>query len=301
MRERMGLVYRSAVALALAGAAAVWPVDTHARQKAGGPRQCKADGAIVSVRELPEGSGLAASRRSPGRFWSHNDSGEPMLVALDARGSVTGRVRVENAKVEDWEAVATGPCPAGTCVYIGDIGDNDAERDRISVYRIAEPSADGDSTVRAEVFHASYPDGAHDAETLLAAGDGRLFVVTKGETGPVAMYAFPRDLRPGSTVRLERVGGARDGGKRSDENRITDGSVSPDGEWIVLRSLRSLTFHRAADLLSGNWDGGQPVRLESMQEPQGEGVALADAATVYLAGEGGGKSQPGSFVRLACR
>jgi hypothetical protein len=301
MRERMGLVYLSALALALAGEAALRPVEMHARQAARGPRQCTADGAIVSVRELPEGSGLAASRRSPGRFWSHNDSGKPVLVALDASGSVTGRVRVENARVEDWEAVATGRCAAGTCIYIGDIGDNDAERDRISVYRIPEPSADGESTARAEVFHASYPDGAHDAETLLAAGDGRLFVVTKGETGPVAIYAFPRDLRPGSIVRLERVGGPPDGGKRSDENRITDGSVSPDGEWIVLRSLHSLTFHRAADLLSGKWDAGERVSVASVREPQGEGVAFADAATVYLAGEGGGKSQPGSFARLTCR
>jgi uncharacterized protein YjiK len=33
--------------------------------------------------------------------------------------------------------------------------------------------------------------GAHDAETLLAAPDGRLYIVTKGDTGEVALYRVP--------------------------------------------------------------------------------------------------------------
>src|SRR5687768_17747686 len=50
------------------------------------------DALPIWVAELPEGSGLAASRRASGRFWSHNDSGEPVLFALDTNGRVTGRL-----------------------------------------------------------------------------------------------------------------------------------------------------------------------------------------------------------------
>jgi len=54
--------------------------------------QCQSAGPIVRIPDLPEGSGVAVSRRTPGRLWAHNDSGDAVLVALDTRGSVTGRV-----------------------------------------------------------------------------------------------------------------------------------------------------------------------------------------------------------------
>ena len=262
--------------------------------------QCKPASSLVQVRELPEGSGLAASRRTPGRIWSHNDSGEPVLFALNDRGAVSARLRLTGAKVEDWEAVAVGPCPGGACIYVGDIGDNDAERKRITIYRVVEPAeATGDGAA-VDTFHATYPDGAHDAETLLVSPDGRLFIVTKGETGPVALYRFPRELRAGSTVRLERVGQPREPGASGKADRITDGSVSPDGRWTVLRSTEALTFYRTTDLLEGRWQATSRVPVTSLKEPQGEGVAFGHDENVYLAGEGGGRSRPGTFVRLEC-
>jgi hypothetical protein len=254
---------------------------------------------LQRVAELPEGSGLAASRRAPGRFWSHNDSGQPVLFALDGSGRVVGQLQIAGATVEDWEAVAVGPCPSGSCIYVADIGDNDAERKRITIYRVPEP-ATGSGSAKAEVVHATYPDGAHDAEALLVTPEGRLAIVTKGDTGPVSLYRFPGELKSGTTTRLERVGGPRDRGAPSENERITDGAVSPDGKLVVLRSRQELTFYRAADLLAGNWREARPVSLASVGEPQGEGVTFASNDSVVLMSEGGGKSQPGGFARLTC-
>ena len=263
------------------------------------PPQCQFAAPLVRIAELPEASGIAISRRSPGRLWAHNDSGEPALVALDTQGSVSARIRLTGITVDDWEAVAVGACPEGSCVYIADIGDNEANRKHITIHRVAEPFA-GNSVPIDETFHATYPDGAHDAETLLVAPDGRLFIVTKGETGAVGLYRFPQELRAGTTHQLERVGKPRESGKVSDNERITDGAVSVDGMWVVLRTRQGLAFHRAADLLAGNWREAGRVDVKGAGEPQGEGVAIAADGTVYLAGEGGGKSQPGTFARLAC-
>ena len=260
--------------------------------------QCRATGPLTQVPGLSEASGLAASRRVPGRLWSHNDSGEPVVIALDARGSVTGRVRLMGAAVEDWEAIAVGPCGTGSCLYIGDIGDNEARRKRITIYRLAEPDGVSGSASVTDVFHATYPDGRHDAEALLIGGDGRIHIVTKGETGSVAIYRFPAQLKSGATVKLERVGSG--GGKGDEKSRITDGSVSPDGQWAVLRTKTSLTFYRASDLLAGQWRAAHRVDLSPLKEAQGEGVALGADNTVFLVGEGGGKSQPGSFARFSC-
>jgi len=274
-----------------------WPAVS-AAQHAAAP-QCQSSGSLVRIPDLPEASGVAVSRRSPGRLWAHNDSGEAVLVALDTRGAVTGRVRVSGVTVDDWEAVAVGACPAGSCIYIADIGDNQAKRKRVTIHRLSEPGSE-DSVAVKDTFHATYPDGAHDAETLLVAPDGGLVIVTKGETGAVGLYRFPRELRPGATHQLERVGKPRTGGKASETERITDGAVSPDGTWVVLRTRQSLAFHRAADLFAGNWADAGRVDLKAIGEAQGEGVAIAADGTIYLTGEGGGKSQPGTFARFAC-
>lgn len=100
------------------------------QQPASRAPSCQPTGAIVRLQQLPEASGIAASRGVPGRFWTHKDSGQPLVFALDARGVVDGQIAVPGAKVDDWEAVAVGPCSAGSCVYVGDIGDkaHDASR-----------------------------------------------------------------------------------------------------------------------------------------------------------------------------
>jgi hypothetical protein len=76
--------------------------------------------------------------------------------------------------------------------------------------------------------------------------------------------------------------------------------VSPDGQWIVLRTTQALAFFRAADLLAGKWREAGRVALGSVGEPQGEGVTFASNDSVYLMSEGGGKKQPGAFARLTC-
>jgi hypothetical protein len=259
--------------------------------------QCQLTGPVVQVPGIPEGSGLALSRRTPGRLWTHNDSGKPVLFAMDARGRVTGRLEVTGATVEDWEAIAVGPCGTGSCLYLGDIGDNNARRQRVTVYRLPEPDAATGTAPVADVFHATYPDGPHDAEALLIGGDGRLHIVTKGGKGTVGLYRFPSQLNPGTTARLERVGAPSSSEAQS---RITDGSVSPDGQWAVLRTRSSLTFYRASDLLAGQWNAATRVDLTALKEPQGEGVAMANDTAVFLTGEGGGKGQGGTFARVSC-
>ena len=259
--------------------------------------RCTPAGALVPLSGVSEASGLAVSKRVPGRLWTINDSGQPELAALDNRGAITAQVRVTGATVEDWEAIAVAPCDSGSCVYIADIGDNNGSRTRITVYRVPEPEGASRSAAVSDVFHATYPDGAHDAETLLVA-DGRLYIVTKGETGPVAIYRFPAQLQAGATMRLERVGQSRS--KADAAGRITDGSVSPDGQWVVLRTKTSVAFHRTSDVLAGKLQAVSSADVTGLKEPQGEGIAVGADHAVFLAGEGGGKGQPGTFARVTC-
>ena len=267
---------------------------------ASGPPVCQPAGGLIQVPGLEEGSGAAASRRSPSRLWTHNDSGPPVLVALDANGAVQRRVRVTGAHVEDWEAIATGPCPEGACIFIGDIGDNSGTRREITIYRVPEP-ADGDGTVAvAGIVHARYPRGAQNAEALMVTPKGELLIVTKGTTGPVALFRVPAAAAAGKAAVLEPIGRPRDAGRVAAEARVTDGAISPDGAWIALRTNDAVAFHRTADLMAGNWREAGRVSLKGLGEPQGEGITFADDTHLYLIGEGGGRSRPGTFAKLTC-
>jgi hypothetical protein len=257
---------------------------------------CKPAGSLVTLPPLPEASGIAVG--ASGTLWMHNDSGAAELVAVDPSGAIAGRLAINGARVDDWEALAAGPCEKGSCLFIGDIGDNEGSRKRITIYRVPLPAAASGST-RADAIHATYPDGAHDAETLLVAPDGTLLVVTKGDTGPIAVYKFPRSLPSGTTITLERVGAALDS-TPGENQRVTDGAISPDGRWVALRTNRSLTFYRGSEFLKGDFREVHRVDLSMLREPQGEAVAIGRDSTVYLGGEGGGKNRPGTLASLSC-
>lgn len=301
LQAMMRLVSEKGVLVALAViAAVVFTAQRSARSQSASAATCRPAGSLMRVTGLSEASGLVASRVTPGRLWSHNDSGAPELVALDAKGKVTGRVAVSGATLVDWEALASGPCGDGTCLYVADIGDNGGRRKDISIYRIPEPATAAGSVAVDGVFRASYPDGGHDAEALLAAPDGRLYIVTKGETDAVSLYRFPSELKTGATMRLEQVGKSLSKDQAEATVRITDGAISSDGEWVVLRTRAALIFYRAPEFLKGEFSEAGRVDLTSLGEPQGEAVAFGSDNTVYVAGEGGGKSQSGTLAVLTC-
>lgn len=271
----------------------------------GGAQQtCRVIGQPMAVPELREASGIALSRRSPGILWSHNDSGEPVLVAVGADGVTRGQIRVSGASVADWEDIDVGPCPAGTCVYIGDIGDNGASRRNIVIFRVAEPGANDQESLPAESMRLTYPDGARDAESLIVTPDGSMFIVSKGERGPIAVYRVPGGFSDGANSRLERVATLveTNGGHRGvpRDHRITGAAASPDGRWIALRTLHSVTFYLASDFTRGDVRAVMRYDVSGIRERQGEGIALGEGGAVWLASEGGGRNRPGTIVRLDC-
>jgi hypothetical protein len=271
---------------------------------AGAQQTCRVSVQPIAVAVLQEASGIALSRKTPGLLWLHNDSGEPMLVAVGADGVTRGRIRVSGASVEDWEDIDVGPCSHGSCVYIGDIGDNGANRRNIEIFRVAEPDVDAAASSAAESMRLTYPDGARDAESLIVMPDGSIFIVSKGERGPIAIYRVPGGFRSGAAVELERVATLAEapGGERSvpRNQRITGGAASPDGRWIALRTLYSVTFYSASDFVRGDVHEVMRFDVSGIRERQGEGIAVGEGGAVWLASEGGGGNRPGTIARVDC-
>lgn len=237
--------------------------------------------------ELRESSGVDFSLRLDGLLWSHNDSNaDAVLFAIDSAGAIHGRVRVRGATNVDWEDLAVAPCGSGpdVCVWIGDIGDNEARRDHVVIYRLAEPSVGEGVSAPAEAFPARYPDGARDAETLVLGPGARPHIVTKGRKGGIELFRYPEPLRPGATATLERVHVFTDTAVALPE-QVTGGDWSADGRWLALRTYATLYLWRMEEGLptTALVPGGVP--LDSLREYQGEGVALRDDGAVVLTSE----------------
>lgn len=249
---------------------------------------------------LEESSGVAASRTHEGVLWTHNDSGgEAEVVAVRANGEMLGRVMVAGAQARDWEDLAIGPCPAGTCLYVGDIGDGNARRREIGVYRFPEPEPYSDRSGNAEYFPARFPGGPRDAEALFVLPDTSIYLVTKGRSEDVELYRYPRPLTPGVVATLESVRLLADGPQPLEE-QVTGASASPSGEWVAIRSYKRLRLWRAAALLGDSAAPALTIDLSPLGEVQGEAVALLDNGGLVLTSEGGFPGARASVAVVRC-
>jgi hypothetical protein len=225
---------------------------------------------VVQAAEALELSGLARSQTQPGVLWSHNDSGDRGRVfALRPSGKVLADLDVPGAAATDWEDIAI----RGDELYLGDIGDNARERPSIDVYRVSEPRVPATGTTPpATRLRLRYPDGAHDAETLLV--DPRstaIAVVTKEISGRSGVY-LARRPSAATTTTLRRVARLELGiGALA-----TAGDVSANGRVIAIRTYGSVfAWRRAPGVSLGAALRGRPcVSPTPLREGQGEAIAL---------------------------
>ena len=268
-----------------AGQAAVDAGPSCACSQWGNPR----NGGLVSD-PLVELSGLVASRSQPGVFYAHNDSGDTArFFALAQTGALAQTFVLDGGTARDWEDLALGPCPSGTCVYLGDIGDNLRVRTDYAVYRVPEPTVvSGTTNVTWERFAYEYPQGArHNAETIfMHPTTGRLYLVTKEDTAPSEVYRFPLPFDSGKTATLELVATLTVPGPA--DRPLTAGDVNPCGTAVLLRMYNRLVEYR---LPEGETDfekifAVDPVTVPVANEGQGEAVAYgADGQSYFTSSE----------------
>ncbi|MEO8362705.1 MAG: hypothetical protein ABI672_21955 [Vicinamibacteria bacterium] len=270
--------------------------------ESGASLDCQMQIVSVGLPDVTEASGVAIGRRTASVLWTHGDSyaGEPVLYAIDSKGVVKGKVRIEGIRVTDWEDIDVGPCGRSSCVYIADIGDNNGIRKNITIHRVPEPLPTDASARPGDSFQITFPDGPQDAEAMFLSSSGEMFIVTKGDTGPIAVYRLGGSPKPGSITQLKKVGVIQDGPVKRNE-WITGASQSPDGKWIVMRTHHSVLFYEADRLMKGDMKSPLWSDVSSLREPQGEGIALGADGSVYLVGEGGRKGAAGTLATGTCK
>jgi hypothetical protein len=257
------------------------------------------DTAVFRSPRLVESSGVAPSTRRPGVLWTHNDSGdEPRLYATDSAGDDLGSLRLAGARNVDWEDLGSGPCApaAGRCLYVADIGDNDHSRDRIVIYRLAEPEPplDASDTLREVPFEMAtslrYPDHPHDAEAIAITPAARILIITKEVFGRPRVFIVPPREEPQLPGQIDtlRFVGLLDIAPNLARLRVATGAaVSPDGSVLAVRTYSSMHFFRLrGDSLPSPLTPPEGLIIPFV-EPQGEGVTFVAPDVLVLTSERG--------------
>ncbi|MGI3783702.1 MAG: hypothetical protein ACRYG2_23300 [Janthinobacterium lividum] len=256
MRRRATLRAAAASVLAL-GLAISFPVTAGAAGKLA---------FTIKDSRIAENSGMARDTTNK-VYWTVNDSGSLGVVyGVSSSGKVKGTLRY-NAFPLDAEAVAWNK----DRLYVGDIGDNDKKRKTVRVYYFDDPKPD-DKTRTYKAWDFAYPDGAHDAETLLVTPQGRLYIATKELKG--GLYQAPEKPSRDGVNKLKRV--------HDVPSTLTDGVFLPGGKQIAF-----LTYAKVLVVDAKTY--AEKGSADVTGVPQAEALALGlNGTSLLVGGEGKG-------------
>ncbi len=261
---------------------------------------------------LRESSGLAASRRNPGVFWTHNDSGAlPRLHAFNAKGQDLGTYPVA-AGALDWEDMAAATVGGRHYLVVADTGDNFRLRPWATLLWMEEPAvpaapaADGKPAgppaIPARALHFVFEGGPADCESVAVdQSDGTIYLVSKPGRGARAstVYSLPGPFPPagaagGGAVPPEPPAGATGEkalvARKVAEVQIADPTamdISPDGRRALIVNLRGgFEFARRAGEAWKEAFAREPRTIRLPDRPQGEAACYGpDGLTIYLTSE----------------
>jgi hypothetical protein len=236
---------------------------------------------------IREASGIVASRKHPGIFWVHNDSGNPpRLFAVLRDGSLVREYAVSVPNI-DWEDIAVDDSGH---IFIGEIGNNGGHLPIRAVYQLDEPDPLRDDQAHADelpvlkVTTATYyrfpPTGRFDAEGLAVDGDRALIVAKTFDGRDAEVYAVP--LAPPSPLFRPALP-ARIGVLPGFTRPVTGADLSRDGRRLVVCSYDAIgVYERTSE---GRWT---PIARRKFHGGDSVEAVAWDGDDLILAGEGRG-------------
>jgi len=253
----------------------------------------------LSDQRIQEASGIAASRRNPGCYYVHNDSGDqPQVFLIDRSGRTRLTIRLRGAQAVDWEdiAIAPGRTPGAFDVCVADIGDNFCRRSELVIYRFAEVALDEQPDgkpvyVEPIGYRLRYASGPADAEAFCVdPRSGDAYIVTKGAER-AAVYRLPAPWDAQQPMVLKKLMDLELPSVTALSRTVTAADVSPDGRHLAVRCYVDGWEWRLP------YDAGEtgfllifgtaPQRLSLPPEPQGEALCYsADGRSLLTISEG---------------
>ena len=274
---------------------------------------------------IPEVSGIACSRVTPGYIWMHSDETDrdtnPFIVATDETGSVLGaKVSFDHVYRWDWEDMCGGVYDNKNYLFIGGFGDNNHTDGEYCIIWFEEPAIDPahpDVLVNAHRIKFEYPDGKkHNCESLMYDNvEQVLYIVTKVYDDVNQVFSLPFRLDYGDEVQTLTyvcdLGVTTDIGEGEFNGAThrykgfhlaTAADISPDGKYILIKNHNNyvaiyswvLYWERNGnESIAETLKKRQPKVIDCYEyEWQGEAIAWLDDNTFYTTSDSDIESEP---------
>jgi len=239
-------------------------------------------------KKLKEVSGIALSQDQK-TIWAIEDAGNKNVVyGLNRQGQLITDVLVENAENNDWEDITKD---ASGNIYIGDFGNNENDRQNLSILKLDLKTDSQKSTkvVQTTKFHyegqTEFPPKKsnllYDCEAFVEK-DGSFYLFTKnrskGFDGTFLVFQIPNkegDFEAKLVGKLKLEGGYSDAA-------ITSASINSKNEIVLLN-------HKNINILSGfaanDFSSAKIQKISFNHNSQKEAIVFVDDKTLLIADE----------------
>lgn len=239
-------------------------------------------------KKLKEVSGIALSQDQK-TIWAIEDAGNKNVVyGLSRQGELTTDVLVENAENNDWEDITKD---AAGNIYIGDFGNNENDRQNLSIIKLDLKTDSQKSTkvIQTTKFHyegqTEFPPKKsnllYDCEAFVEK-DGSFYLFTKnrskGFEGTFLVFQIPNkegDFEAKLIGKLKLEGGYNDAA-------ITSAAINSKNQVVLLN-------HKNINVLSGftanDFSAAKIQKIPLNHNSQKEAIVFVDDKTLLIADE----------------
>merc|ERR1711936_810168 len=236
-------------------------------------------------KDMEEASGLAYSRRQSAILWTINDHGGPhKAIALGEDGKKVADATLKDIENVDFEDIASTVMDGVPMILVSDTGNNDHDRESLSILRLREPDVSSGQNVDIprediEDLQVRYEGFSYDCEALAVdETSGDLFMFTKDRENSISevyRYPYPQSVN-NNPFTLEHVA-------TLPLFWITGADISPDGRTLVLTNKQeAFKYDKPEGPARLSWaqflaDNPQPsCRLSLEEEEQREAITITE-------------------------
>ncbi len=203
---------------------------------------------------LPEASGMTSDGKN--LYFINDTEGDGAIYVYSPEGELV-RKNLSWAP-RNLEAISRGKCGAKTCLFLADIGDNDKDREFVSVLAVEEGTFQ-----KVQEWKFRYEDGAQNVEAFFVSNEGDFFFLSKEEKkkskGEAKLYQLKTQESGG---KAEKIGSTRF------EAPVTDMAVSPDGKKVAVLTTNGGREFSYDSFVNGNFVGGEVLPLQNLAKQE---------------------------------